>query len=116
VAADINCGKKVVIEPNVGLRIMFYGKMTAYFSELNSAYNDPEFKLGNRIGYYAEVPLRYKFTEFWSVIIKPWYEYSEIGQSDTVDLTTNGIVTDAAYEPSSKTHLYGVNLGVVYSY
>jgi hypothetical protein len=116
VAADINCGKKVVIEPNVGLRIMFYGKMTAYFSELDPASNDPEFKLGNRIGYYAEVPLRYKFTEFWSVIIKPWYEYSEIGQSDTVDLTTNGVVTGAAYEPSSRTHLYGVNLGVVYSY
>jgi hypothetical protein len=90
--------------------------MTAYFSELDPASNDPEFKLGNRIGYYAEVPLRYKFTESWSVIIKPWYEYSEIGQSDTVNLTTNGVVTGAAYEPSSTTNLYGVNFGVVYSF
>ncbi len=107
VAAEFNCGERVVIEPNAGLRIMFYGKMIAYFSELDPTSNDPEFKLGNKIGYYAEVPLRYKFSQSWSVIIKPWYEYSEIGQSDTVDLT---------YEPASKAHLYGVNLGAVYSF
>ena len=107
VAAEFNCGERVVIEPNAGLRIMFYGKMIAYYSELDPTSNDPEFKLGNKIGYYAEVPFRYKFSQSWSVIIKPWYEYSEIGQSDTVDLT---------YEPSSRMHLYGVNLGAVYSF
>ncbi len=107
IAAEFNCGKKVVIEPNVGLRIMFYGKMTAYFSELNPASNDPEFKLGNKVGYYAELPVRYKFSQAWSLVVKPWYEYSEIGQSDIVD---------GFYEPSSTTKLYGVNFGVVYSF
>jgi Autotransporter beta-domain len=116
VAADINFGNRVVIEPNVGLRIMFYGKMIAYFSELDPTSNDPEFKLGNKIGYYAELPVRYKFSQNWSLVVKPWYEYSEFGESDTVDLTTNGVVTGAAYEPSSRTHLYGVNLGFVYSF
>jgi hypothetical protein len=107
IAAEFNCGKKVVIEPNVGLRLMFYGKMTAYFSELYPASNDPEFKLGNKIGYYAELPVRYKFSQAWSLVVKPWYEYSEIGQSDIVD---------GFYEPSSTTKLYGVNFGVVFSF
>jgi len=107
VVAEINLGKWVVIEPNVGLRIMFYGRMTAYFSELDPASGDLEFKLGNRVGYYAELPVRYKFSPSWSLVVKPWYEYSQIGQSDIVD---------GFYEPSSTTNLYGVNLGVVYSF
>jgi opacity protein-like surface antigen len=86
---------------------MFYGRMTAYFSELDPASGDLEFKLGNRVGYYAELPVRYKFSPSWSLVVKPWYEYSQIGQSDIVD---------GFYEPSSTTNLYGVNLGVVYSF
>lgn len=115
VMADFTIGDKLIIEPNAGLRIMFYGKMRAYFSELNSANDDPEFKLGNRIGWYAEIPFRYKFSQFWSVVIKPWYEYSEIGQSDYVEYTYNGS-RHIAYEPASRTHQYGLNAGAVFSY
>jgi hypothetical protein len=115
IGADFNIGERLVIEPNVGLRIMFYGKMIAYLSELNSANDDPEFKLGNRTGWYAEIPFRYKFSQFWSVVIKPWYEYSEIGKSDYVEYTYNGS-RHIAYEPASRTHQYGMNAGVVFSY
>jgi hypothetical protein len=116
VSAEFNIGDKFIIEPNAGIRWMFYGKMTADMSELAAGYNDPEFKLGNKIGWYAEIPLKYKFSQYWSVVVKPWYEYSEIGQSDTVPLTYYGSIWGYAYEPSSKTHQYGVNIGVVASY
>ena len=95
---------------------MFYGKMAVQFSDLDPGYNTPDVKLGNRTGYYAELPIRYKFSQFWSVVIKPWYAYDEIGQSDTVDLTYYGTTVGALYEPASTTHQYGVNVGVSVSY
>lgn len=116
VSAEFNMGDKFFIEPNAGIRWMFYGKMTAYMNELDPGYNDPEFKLGNKIGWYAEIPLRYKFSEIWSVVVKPWYERSEIGESDTVPLTYYGTIWGYAYEPSSKTNQYGVNVGFVATY
>ena len=111
IGADFKIGERLVIEPNVGLRIMFYGKMTAYFSDLDPGYSDPEFKLGNKIGWYAEIPLMYKFSKSWSVVIKPWYEYSAIGQSDIVARTYYGALSGYFYEPASKTNQYGLNVG-----
>jgi hypothetical protein len=95
---------------------MFFGEMRAYFSEVDPGYNDPEFKLGNTVGWYADIPIRYKFSQYWSVVVKPWYEYSTIGKSDTVARTYHGIVDRYYYEPDSTTHQYGVNVGFVLSY
>jgi len=116
IAADFKIGDRFVIEPNAGARFMFYGKMTAEFSDLDPGFNNPDVKLGNRIGYYAEIPLRYRFSQFWSVVVKPWYAYDEIGQSDTVNLTYQGTVVMSLYEPSSRTHQYGVNVGLAVAY
>jgi len=115
IGADFNIGERLVIEPNVGLRIMIYGRMTAYYSELDANNDDPEFKLGNRTGWYAELPVKYKLTQSWSFVIKPWYEYSEIGQSDSVAYIYNGGL-NVAYEPSSRTKQYGVNVGATFSF
>jgi hypothetical protein len=116
ITADFNIGDKLVIQPNAGLRIMFSGNMSANLSELDPGYNDPKFKLGNKTGWYAEIPVTYKFSQAWAIVMKPWYEYSEIGQSDTVPLTYYGTVYGYAYEPSSKTKQYGVNVGIVANY
>ena len=116
VAAEFTVGDKLVIQPNAGLRIMFYGEMKAYLSELNRGYNDPKFELGNKIGWYAEIPITYKFSQTWAIVMKPWYEYSEIGKSDTERLTYNGTTYGYSYEPSSRTHQYGVNVGIVASF
>ncbi|MEN6320136.1 MAG: autotransporter outer membrane beta-barrel domain-containing protein [Syntrophaceae bacterium] len=116
ITADIAIGDKLLIQPNAGLRFMFYGKMTAYFSELDSGFNDPSFKLGNKTGWYAEIPVTYKFSQTWAIVMKPWYEYSAIGKSDTETITYYGSTWGYAYEPSSKTNQYGVNLGIVASY
>jgi len=116
IATDFKISERVFIEPNAGARFMFYGKMEAEFSDFDPGYNNPSFKLGNRIGYYAEIPLRYKFSQHWSVVVKPWYAYDEIGQSDTVDITYMGTTVGSAYEPPSRTHQYGANVGFVVSY
>jgi len=116
VAADFKISDRISIEPNGGARFMFYGKMTARFSDLDPGFNDPDVKLGNRIGYYAEIPVRYKFTKSLSVILKPWYAYDEIGQSDTVDLTYYGTPVATVYEPPSRTHQYGANVVLSVAY
>jgi len=115
VGAEFNIGERFVIEPNGGLRVMFFGRMRAYFSDWNSNNTDPEFKLGNRTGWYAELPVRYKLTRSWSIVLKPWYEYSQIGQSDNVAYIYNGAI-NVAYEPSSRTNQYGVNVGAIFSF
>jgi hypothetical protein len=115
-SAEFTIGDKFSIEPNVGIRWMFFGKMRAYLSEYRSGNNDPEFKLGNKLGWYAEIPLRYMFSQHWSIVVKPWYEYSAIGKSDEEALTYYGIVDRYYYEPDSTTHQYGVNVGLVVSY
>lgn len=116
VTADFQITDRISVEPNVGARLMFYGKMTVEYSDFDPGFNSPDVKLGNRVGYYAEIPLRYKLSQGWAVVLKPWYAYDQIGQSDTVDLTFNGVPVASLYEPSSTTHQYGVNLGLSFAY
>ncbi len=79
---------------------MFNGKMRI------PAY-DADFDLGNKVGFYVEAPIRYHLTYNWFLSLTPWYEYSQIGQSNVVI---------GLYEPSSRTHWYGFNVGAGYSF
>jgi len=113
---DYNITDKWNIGGTIAVNIMFNGKMKAHASEVLSGVNDPEFDLGNKVGYYAELPLTYKFTSNWAIVGTPWYEYSEIGQSNTVNITYNNKVIGYAYEPASRTYQYGFKLGVSCSF
>lgn len=107
-------GGQFSIEPNAAVRFMFWGQMTAYLSDIG--YNsDPTFDLGNKPGYFVEVPIRYRLSRNWSVSLTPWYEYSAIGQSDVVS-AQRGSRIDSFYEPSSRTHQYGFNIGAGFSF
>lgn len=102
-------GGQLSIEPNAAVRFMFWGQMTAFLSDIG--YNsDPTFDLGNKPGYFVEVPVRYRLNRNWSVSLTPWYEYSAIGQSDVASALRGGRI-DSFYEPSSRTHQYGFNIG-----
>jgi len=107
IKADYNITEKFNIAASVAANFMFLGKMTAYLSYIGGP--DTEFTLGNRIGFYAEIPVTYKFTNNIGITVTPWYEYSSFGESD-VDAATG------FYEPSSKTTKYGVNAGVLFSF
>lgn len=115
VKVGIDLGR-VTIEPNIGIRAMFAGTMTAYFSDFDCRYSDPEFDLGNDVGCYAEIPVRIKLSPSWSLMFKPWYEHSRIGRSDYVSVYYAGHYDGTYYEPSSKTNQYGFNFGAVFSY
>ena len=93
---------------------MFWGRMTAYLTDIGFG-SDPTFDLGNKPGYFAEIPIRYRLSRNWSLSLTPWYEYSAIGQSDIVSVR-NGPFIDSFYEPSSRTHQYGFNIGAGYSF
>jgi hypothetical protein len=105
IKVDYAIDDKWNIGGNAAIHFMFGGKMTSYFSEVNSALPDLEFDLGNKPGYYFEIPVSYEFDKNWSITGTLWYEYSEIGKSNVVS---------GLYEPDSSTNQYGINLGVAY--
>ncbi|MDD2671545.1 MAG: hypothetical protein PHG91_12630 [Syntrophales bacterium] len=106
VRVDYRLNEKWGIGMNAAAHIMFGGKMTAYFAEANLG-NDLTFDLGNRTGYLFEVPVSWRVMPGWSLVGTPWYKYSEIGESNVVG---------GFYEPSSRTHQYGVKLGLSHSF
>jgi hypothetical protein len=112
VLVEVNVNDRLTVEPNAGVRYMFYGRATAELSEVDPGFNDPAMKLGNRASYYVEMPIRYKLTNTWSIVLKPWFTYDQIGQSDPADLVYHGTVIGTATEPSSTAQQYGINLGL----
>ncbi len=108
IKADFNITDRLNISASAAANFMFYGQMTAYFSKIPIGYPDMDFTLGNRIGFYAEIPVTFKFTNNIGISVTPWYEYSSFGESDV-----NGY---GFYEPSSKTNKYGINAGILFSF
>ena len=110
VRADFNITNRLNISASAAANFMFYGEMTAYYSYIGDS--DTDFKLGNRIGAYAEIPITYKFTNEFGIVLTPWYEYGAFGRSDW-EYIGGG---DFAFEPASRTHKYGANIGLLMSF
>lgn len=110
IKADYNITEKLNISASAAANFVFNSKMTAYFSFVGLP--DTEFTLGNRIGFYAEVPVTYKFTDNIGISVTPWYEYSSFGGSDW-EVIEGPII---AREPSSRTNKYGINAGILFSF
>ncbi len=114
IKANLEITDRWSIGTNAAARIMFGGKMKVYLSKVDPGFNNPTVDLGDKGGWFAEVPMRYKFAERWSVVGTPWFEYSEIGKSNEEILTFYGASRYTIYEPASETYQYGMKLGVVY--
>jgi hypothetical protein len=96
------------------LRLMFGGAMKA---ENISGVDPFRVSLGNKPGARLEVPCTYKVNSQWSMRLTPWYEYSGISQSNSVQVTSGGSPTNyLALEPDSMNHQFGVNVGVSYNF
>jgi len=107
IKADYNITEKLNIATSAAANFMFLGEVNAYYSNLYAGSPDIKFTLGNRIRFYAEIPVTYKFTNNLGIAVTPWYEYSSFGESS---------VESGITEPSSKTNKYGVNIGVLFSF
>ncbi len=116
IKADYKINDRWNIGGSVAANFMFGGKMTAYLSESIGGLNDVDFTLGNKVGFYTELPVTFRFTKNWALVLTPWYEYSAIGKSDNAAVTFGSTVLGYAYEPDSNTHQYGINLGVNLSF
>lgn len=116
VKADFEADKKWGIGASVGARFMFGGEATAYLSEVYPDLSNPVFDLSNKIGFFAEMPIRYEFLPRLSVVGTPWYEYSEIGQSKEINVTYKGTYIGESYKAASTTNQYGIKLGLIYSF
>ena len=114
--ADYTLNRQWSIGATLGANIMFNGKMTARLSHVLAGANDPEFDLGNKVGYYAEMPVTYTFARNWALVGTPWYEYSQIGRSNTLNIIQNNTIVGFAFEPPSRTHQYGLKLGFAYTF
>ncbi|MGA2526910.1 MAG: outer membrane beta-barrel protein [Smithellaceae bacterium] len=110
IKADYNITEKLNIAASVAANFMVYGTATAYLSKTAGGYFGPDmsFTLGNRIGFYAEIPVTYKFTNNIGISVTPWYEYRSFAASDVNQY--------GFYEPSSTANEYGVNVGVLFSF
>lgn len=103
---------KWTVGANVAARFMFGGEMRVESSSLNFKVD-----LGDKVGCFAEMPIRYLFSRAWSFALTPWYAFSEIGESNQVlVIDAGGTIRGPFLEPDSTTHQYGVNLGLVYSF
>jgi len=108
-------GEKLTLEPNFGARFMLNGRMKLRLTDFGYD-NDPRVDLGNRIGYFIDIPIRYYLSRNWSLSLTPWYEYNSIGESNWEPAVMGGAIVGYISEPSSRTHQYGFNIGAGYSF
>lgn len=116
VKADYTINGQWSVGAMLAVNFMFNGKMKARLSQVLAGGNDPEFDLGNEPGFYAEMPVTYRFTQQWAIVGTPWYEYSQIGKSNTLIFTQNNSLVGFAFEPASRTNQYGFRLAASYSF
>lgn len=77
---------------------------------------DTKFKLGARPGFSFALPMSYRINKSWSVVSSLSWERIYIGQSDTILVNTISGATRSEHEPSSRTEMIAVNLGVQYHF
>ncbi|MBP2654411.1 MAG: hypothetical protein H6Q73_1980 [Firmicutes bacterium] len=98
---------------DLAAKFMFNGDIAVS----GDGYDEHQMTLGNKVGFRAEMPYNYKMSSRWSLVFTPWYEYSGIGESNWVRLTTAGSPSVyVSQEPDSMNHQYGANVGLQYTF
>jgi hypothetical protein len=98
---------------NIGLDIrhtlMLNAKMDVDFLGYNN-YDNTQVNLGNKSGLRIAIPVKLK-TGKRSLTVSPYYEMIDIGRSNNVRVTSNGIpTTSVIYEPRSETRNVGIEV------
>lgn len=98
---------------NIGFDIrhtrMLNAKMDVDFLGYNN-YDNTQVNLGNRSGWRIAIPVKIK-TGRQSLTVSPYYEMIDIGRSNNVRVTSNGIATASViYEPRSETRNVGIEV------
>ena len=88
---------------------MFNGKMDVNFLGYKN-YDNTQVDLGNRAGLRFAIPIETKIRTH-RLILSPYYEILDIGKSNTVRVTVDGVPTNTAiHEPRSETRNLGIEI------
>lgn len=110
---EFKVGGKLSGAVDLAAKFMFNGEINVS----GDGFDTRQMELGNKVGFRLELPYTYKMNSTWSLLFTPWYEYSAIGESNWVGLTSNGIPTNyISQEPDSLNHQYGANIGLQYAF
>lgn len=88
------------------------GVIEVITSQTYSNGQDSSMDLGAKTGYRLSFPIK-NFFNPWMIELTPWYERSEIGQSNSVPNSTLG-GTQEIFEPASTTDRYGADFLLTY--
>lgn len=81
-----------------------------------SIQGEAKFKLGARPGFHFAVPMSYRINKSWSLMSSLSWERIYIGQSDTLFYRTSSGSLLSVHEPSSRTEMIAINVGVQYHF
>lgn len=108
-SANFNVNENVKIGLDVRHTQMINGKMDIDFLGYRD-YDNTQVNLGNESGVRLAVPIQIK-TRTSSLIVSPYYEMIDIGRSNNVRVSSNGVPTATViYEPRSETRNVGIEL------
>ncbi|MDD5711895.1 MAG: autotransporter outer membrane beta-barrel domain-containing protein [Smithellaceae bacterium] len=98
---------------NVEAFVAVDGTMKTFISAIDPTATDTTYKLKDKIGWHADLPVRYRIGGNWVLVCTPWFDYNSSRQSDYVEhRNLLGLVDYVTYEPASRTYQYGLNLGL----
>lgn len=94
----------------MSLRPTFGGKILVQFSDRIANGQDTTLNLGARTGYRIKAPVSIPFNDYHlHLSVAPWFEFSQIGESNSAYNSTPGIEGNIV-EPASVTQQLGVEL------
>ncbi|MDD5066033.1 MAG: hypothetical protein PHF84_03195, partial [bacterium] len=102
--------RKIELSLDNTLKLMFKGNIKVNLSEGDPYYNDPSASLGSRTGWRIMPGVNFEVYPKLHLLIGPWYEYSAIQQSPVFAITYAGKLWGYGYEPSSRTHQFGLDI------
>jgi hypothetical protein len=106
----VEIGNSLSVGLDASVRIMFGGRLKAFFIDAGHYNADMRVDLPGKTLYRIEIPVHIYFSHKYGMSVIPWYHYSAIGKSEIDQNFFNQTGGVSAWEPKSKTHQFGINL------
>lgn len=80
--------------------------------DYSGLYDNSQLDLGGRWGFRLALPMSYSMRRSTTLVIEPYLEKYALGRSSSAQLTSQGVVKGAVFEPDSIGGNYGVTVGL----
>ena len=108
-SGNFHVSEKVTLGFDIRHTYMFNGKMDVNFLGYKN-YDNTQVELGNRAGQRFALPITTKIRSH-RLILSPYYEILDIGKSNSVGVTIDGVPTNTViHEPRSETRNMGIEI------